>query len=52
MKLDRTTAIQLAAFSASLVAILLFILASLSFISDQCTRGAPFLPALFPCFEE
>ncbi len=50
MYLDRATALQLIAFSASLAAIFGFILISLSFISAQCMNGTPFLPAIFPCF--
>src|SRR5262249_23126801 len=45
------TAVELFALAAFIAAILIVVMMSLSFISDRCTRGAPFLPAVFPCFE-
>jgi hypothetical protein len=51
MHFDRPAAVQLIAFFAFIAAILTFVLTSLTFISTQCTRGTPFLPAIFPCFQ-
>jgi hypothetical protein len=45
------TAVQLVAFAAFIAAVIFVVLGSLTFISDQCTGGTPFLPAIFPCFE-
>jgi hypothetical protein len=45
------TAVQLVAFAAFIAAMIFIVLGSLTFISNQCTRGTPFLPAIFPCFE-
>jgi hypothetical protein len=44
------TAVQLIAIAAFIAAILIIVTTSLTLISDQCTRGTPFLPAIFPCF--
>jgi hypothetical protein len=44
------TAVQLIAFAAFVAAILIIVMTSLTSISAQCTRGTPFLPAIFPCF--
>jgi hypothetical protein len=45
------TALQLAAFAVFIAGMIFIVLGSLTFISNQCTRGTPFLPAIFPCFE-
>jgi hypothetical protein len=47
----RATALQLLAFAAFIAAMIFIVLGSLTLISDQCSRGSPFLPAVFPCFE-
>jgi hypothetical protein len=47
----RATAVQLLAFVAFIAAMIFIVLGSLTLISNQCTRGSPFLPAIFPCFE-
>jgi hypothetical protein len=44
------TAVQLIAIAAFIAAILIIVTTSLTLISEQCTRGTPFLPAIFPCF--
>jgi hypothetical protein len=44
------TAVQLIAFAAFVAAIIIIVMMSLTSISIQCTRGTPFLPAIFPCF--
>jgi hypothetical protein len=44
------TAGQLAAILAGIAAILLAVTTFLSFVSDECQRGAPFMPQLFVCF--
>ena len=44
------TALELIAFTAFMAAIFILVIGSLAFISGQCTRGAPILPAIFPCF--
>ena len=45
------TAVQLVGFAAFIATMIFIVLGSLTFISNQCTRGTPFLPAIFPCFE-
>lgn len=45
------TAIELVSFAAFIAAILVVVMTSLTFISNQCSRGTPFLPGIFPCFE-
>jgi hypothetical protein len=44
------TAVELIAFAAFIAAIFILVIGSLAFISGQCTRGTPILPAIFPCF--
>ena len=44
------TAVQLTAFAAFIAAILIIVTTLLTLISEQCTHGTPFLPAIFPCF--
>jgi hypothetical protein len=44
------TAIELVAFAALVAAVLIIVVGSLTFVSAQCTRGTPFLPAIFSCF--
>jgi hypothetical protein len=44
------TAVQLTAFAAFIAAILMIVATSLTLISNQCARGTPFLPTIFPCF--
>jgi hypothetical protein len=44
------TAAQLIAIAAFIAAILIIVTTSLTLISEQCTHGTPFLPAIFPCF--
>ena len=44
------TVVQLIAFAASIVTILMIVATSLTLLSTECTRGTPFLPTLFPCF--
>jgi hypothetical protein len=44
------TAVQLIAIAAFIAAVLIIVTTSLTLISDRCTRGMPFLPAIFPCF--
>ena len=44
------TAGQLAAILAGIAGILLAVTTFLSFVSDECQRGAPFMPQLFVCF--
>ena len=44
------TAVQLIAIAAFIAAILIIVTTSLTLISEQCTHGTPFLPAIFPCF--
>jgi hypothetical protein len=46
------TAVELVAFAAFIAAIFIVVMASLTFLSDQCSRGTPVLPAIFPCFQE
>jgi hypothetical protein len=41
---------QLAAILAGIAAIFLAITTFLSFLSDECQRGAPFWPEVFVCF--
>jgi hypothetical protein len=45
------TAVQLSIFAAFIAGMIFLVLGSLTLISDQCTSGTPFLPAIFPCFE-
>jgi hypothetical protein len=45
------TAAQLVGFAAFIAGMIFIVLGSLSFISNQCQRGTPVLPAVFPCFE-
>jgi hypothetical protein len=44
------TAGQLAAIVVGIAAIILAITSFLAFVSDECQRGAPFMPQLFVCF--
>jgi hypothetical protein len=44
------TAVELIAFTAFMAAIFILVIGSLAFISGQCTRGTPILPAIFLCF--
>lgn len=44
------TAGQVAAILAGIVAILLAVTTFLTFVSNECQRGAPFMPQLFVCF--
>ena len=44
------TAVELIAFTAFIAAIFILVIGSLAFISGQCMRGTPVLPAIFPCF--
>jgi len=44
------TAGQLAAMLAGIAAIFLAVTTLLTFVSNECQRGAPFMPALFVCF--
>jgi hypothetical protein len=44
------TAVELVAFSAFIAAILIVVITLLAFLSSQCSRGTPVLPAIFPCF--
>jgi hypothetical protein len=46
-----TVAVQLIAFAAFIAAMIFIVLGSLTFVANQCIRGTPFLPAIFPCFE-
>jgi len=49
---DRSaTGVQLTMFTAFLAVMIFLVLGSLTFISDQCMQGTPFLPAIFPCFD-
>jgi hypothetical protein len=41
---------QLAAILAGIVAIFLVVTTSLTFVSNECERGSPFMPQLFACF--
>jgi hypothetical protein len=41
---------QLAAIIAGIAAIFLTVTTLLTFVVDECQRGAPFMPALFVCF--
>jgi hypothetical protein len=45
------TAVELIAFAAFIAAIFIVVMASLTFLSSQCSRGSPILPAIFPCFQ-
>jgi len=42
---------QIAAILAGIVAIFLAVTTFLSFVSNECQRGAPFMPAVFVCFQ-
>ena len=44
------TAGQLAAILTGIAAIFLAITTFLTFVSNECQRGAPFMPQLFVCF--
>jgi hypothetical protein len=44
------TAGQLAAIAAGIAAIILTLTTFLTFLSNECQRGAPFIPQLFVCF--
>jgi hypothetical protein len=44
------TAGQLAAILAGIVAIFLAVTTFLTFVTNECERGAPFMPQLFVCF--
>jgi hypothetical protein len=46
------TAMELIAFAAFIAIVFIVVMASLTFLSNQCSRGSPFLPAIFPCFQE
>jgi len=50
MKERLETAVQLIAIAAFVAATIIIVMTSLTTISAQCTRGTPFLPAIFPCF--
>jgi hypothetical protein len=41
---------QLAGILAGIVAIFLAITTFLTFLSNECQRGAPFMPQVFVCF--
>jgi hypothetical protein len=41
---------QLAAIPAGIAVVILAITTFLSFLSNECQRGAPLLPELFVCF--
>lgn len=41
---------QLAAILAGIAAVFLAITTFLSFLANECERGAPFLPEVFVCF--
>jgi hypothetical protein len=41
---------QLAAIVAGIAAIILAVTTFLTFVSNECQRGAPFMPQLFVCF--
>jgi len=45
-------AVELVAFAAFIAAIFIVVMGSLTFLSNQCSRGSPVLPAIFPCFQE
>jgi hypothetical protein len=45
------TAVQLVAVAVFIAAVIFVVLGSLTFISNHCARGTPFLPTIFPCFE-
>jgi len=45
------TAGQLAAILAGIAAIFLAVTTSLTFVSNECQRGTPFMPQLFVCFQ-
>jgi hypothetical protein len=44
------TAGQLAAIVVGIAAIIITITTFLTFVSDECQHGAPFMPQLFVCF--
>jgi hypothetical protein len=46
------TAVELVAFAAFIAAIFIVVMASLTFLSNQCSHRTPVLPAIFPCFQE
>ena len=41
---------QVAAMLAGVVAILVAVVSFLSFVTNECEAGTPFLPEAFPCF--
>ena len=41
---------QVAAMLAGVVAILVAVVSLLSFVTNECEVGTPFLPEVFPCF--
>jgi hypothetical protein len=41
---------QLAAIAAGIALVILVITTFLSFLSEECQRGAPFMPEMFVCF--
>ena len=45
------TAGQLAAILAGIAAIFLAVTTSLTFVSNECQSGTPFMPQLFVCFQ-
>lgn len=44
------TAGQVAAILAGIAAVFLTITTFLTFVANECQRGAPFMPQLFVCF--
>jgi hypothetical protein len=46
------TAVELIVFAVFIAAVFIVVMTSLTFLSNQCSRGTPVLPALFPCFQE
>lgn len=45
-----TTAGQVTAMIAGIAAVFLAVTTFLTFVADECERGAPFMPQLFVCF--
>ena len=45
-----TLAGQLAAVAAGIAVVIIAITSFLSFLSEECQRGTPFLPGVFVCF--
>src|SRR5262249_22282987 len=47
-----STTVELVVFAAFIAAVFIVVMTSLTFLSNQCSRGTPVLPAIFPCFQE